>query len=77
MDNVLAQPHDDGIRLVLYGREYQLTLEAAKEISQALFQPRGDSSVRLDGELFAPGTDTRLKVAEALQDALGRPEGSR
>ena len=77
MDNILAEPHDDGIRLVLYGTEHQLTLEAAQEISQALFQPRDDSSVRLDGELLVLGPDTRLKVAEALQDALGRPEGSR
>ncbi len=78
MDNILAEPHEEGIRLMLYGKEYQLTLEAAQEIAQTLFQPRGDSgSVRLDGELAVLGTDTRLRVAEALRDALHRPHNTR
>ena len=78
MDNILAEPLDEGIRLVLFGKEYQLTLEAAQEISQTLFQPRDDSgSVRLDGELAVLGPDTRLRVAEALRDALDRPHNPR
>ena len=78
MGNISAQPHDEGIRLVLFGKEYKLTLEAAQDVSKALFQPRGDSgSVRLDGELVVLGPDTRLSVAVALRDVLGRPHNAR
>ena len=73
MENIRTEPHEEGVLLVAYGKEYPLSLEAAEEVCRAYSKPRDISGpVVLCGEQPIWGTDTRLKIAEVLRDALSR-----
>ena len=69
--DIWAEKDGDQMLVCVYGKKGSMPLEAVPEMAQALRSGERISLV-LEGETEFLGPDTRLKVVEALEDALGR-----